>query len=133
LETDQAVHRRLNEQQKGRVVMNLSERVKKIRLGKGLTQVELAKLIGVSGTMITYYETGGSMSYKTMVALCNALDVSPNYLLGVTSPYDGSDLSVSEKEFLAKYRSLPEESQEYASHLIDLIYEIENKSSEKAE
>lgn len=86
METDQAVHRRLNEQQKGRVVMNLSERVKKIRLGKGLTQVELAKLIGVSGTMITYYETGSSMSYKTMVALCNALDVSPNYLLGVTSP-----------------------------------------------
>ena len=83
--------------------------------------------------MITYYETGGSMSYKTMVALCNALDVSPNYLLGVTSPYDGSDLSVSDQEFLAKYRSLPEESQEYASHLIDLIYEIENKSSEKAE
>lgn len=42
--------------------------------------------------------------------LCNALDVSPNYLLGVASPYDGSDLSVGEKKFLTKYRSLPEES-----------------------
>lgn len=48
-------------------------------------------------------------------------------------PDDGSDLSVGEKEFLTKYRSLPEESQEYVSQLIDMIYKIENKSSEKAE
>lgn len=113
--------------------MNLGERIKKIRLEKGLTQVELAHLMGVSNSAIHYFEKSASMSFNAMVAFCNALDVSPNYLLGVTSPYDGRDLSVREKEFLTKFRSLPEESQEYVSHLIDMIYKIETKSSEKAE
>lgn len=90
--------------------MNLGERIKKIRLEKGLTQVELAHLMGASDSSISNFEKSASMSFKTMVAFCNALDVSPNYLLGVTSPYDGRDLSVREKEFLSKYRSLPEES-----------------------
>lgn len=108
-------------------------RIREIRLEKGMSQNELAALVGVASNSISLYETKGQFPTYMIGKLCNALDVSPNYLLGVISPYDGSDLNVSEKEFLAKYRSLPEESQEYVSHLIDLIYENENKSSEKAE
>lgn len=109
------------------------KRIRDIRLEKGMSQRKLAALVGVTHNTISGYETTGQLPTNMVGKLCDALDVSPNYLLGVTSSYDGSDLSVSEKEFLAKYRSLPEESQEYVLHLIDLIYEIENKSSEKAE
>lgn len=109
------------------------KRIRDIRLEKGMSQRKLAALVGVAPNSISGYEMTGRLPTNMVGKLCDALDISPNYLFGVTSPYDGSDLNVSEKEFLAKYRSLPEESQEYVSHLIDLIYENENKSSEKAE
>lgn len=108
-------------------------RIREIRLEKGMSQHELAALVGVASNSISLYETTGRFPTYMIGKLCNALDVSPNYLLGVTSSYDGRDLSVGEKKFLAKYRSLSEESQEYVSQLIDMVYKIENKSSEKAE
>lgn len=109
------------------------KRIRDIRLEKGMSQHELAALVGVSSNTISGYETTGRLPTNMVGKLCNALDVSPNYLLGVASTYDGSDLSVGEKKFLTKYRSLPEESQEYVSQLTDMIYKIESKSSEKAE
>ena len=51
----------------------------------GLTTVELAKRIGVSPEMITqYYTTDKLPRLDTFTKLCKALDVSADYLLGLS-------------------------------------------------
>ena len=51
----------------------------------GITTVELARKIGVSQEMITqYYTTSKLPSLETFEKLCRALDVSADYLLGLS-------------------------------------------------
>lgn len=51
----------------------------------GITTVELAKKVGVSQEMITqYYTTPKMPSLETFEKLCKALDVSADYLLGLS-------------------------------------------------
>ena len=51
----------------------------------GMTTVELARKIGVSQEMITqYYTTSKLPSLETFEKLCRALDVSADYLLGLS-------------------------------------------------
>jgi len=64
------------------IFQNLGARIRTCRLQKNLTQAELAKLMGMCPSMIGHAERGSrEISVKTLVALCNALDVSPAYLL----------------------------------------------------
>ena len=61
------------------------ERLKSIRLEKGLTQPKLAKMIGVSNGMISFWENGvhePTVSY--IIKLSKVLEVSSDYLLGLT-------------------------------------------------
>ena len=51
----------------------------------GMTNIELASKIGVSPEMITqYYTTSKMPSLETFEKLCRALDVSADYLLGLS-------------------------------------------------
>lgn len=51
----------------------------------GVTNIELAAKIGVSPEMITqYYTTSKMPSLESFEKLCRALDVSADYLLGLT-------------------------------------------------
>jgi len=67
----------------------LAQRLVEIRKAKGLTQVDLAKLTGISPRMIAYYETRAkNPSPATIVALAKALKVSIDDLLGYRKPKD---------------------------------------------
>lgn len=51
----------------------------------GMTTQELADSIGVTNPMITqYYTTDKNPSLETFEKLCRALDVSADYLLGLS-------------------------------------------------
>ena len=66
--------------------MNLKEigrRIRHYRLLRGLTQEELAKKIGVSWEMVSRYENGRSDPTNRIVFIANALNTSPNILLGL--------------------------------------------------
>ena len=55
----------------------------------GMTTQELADKIGVTNPMITqYYTTCKNPSLETFEKLCRALDVSADYLLGLTDKLD---------------------------------------------
>ena len=55
----------------------------------GMTTKELAAQIGVTDPMITqYYTTDKFPSLPTFEKLCRALDVSADYLLGLTDKPD---------------------------------------------
>ena len=61
--------------------MGIGRRLKEARERAGLTQEELGKLIGVTGSAITNYEKETSHPKEpVMYALFEALNVDPNYL-----------------------------------------------------
>ena len=60
------------------------ERLKALRKQKNLTQKELASLIGVKNSIISFYENGDrSPSPAVIIKLASLLHVSSDYLLGI--------------------------------------------------
>lgn len=63
----------------------LNEKLKKLRKEKGITQSELAKIVGVSTSMIGMYETDARKpSYEVLTKIAQYFRVSTDYLLGKT-------------------------------------------------
>lgn len=63
-----------------------SHRLKEMRIAKGLTQPNLAKLIKSTDRNISNYETGYSLpSVKVLLNLSIALSTSVDYLLGLSN------------------------------------------------
>lgn len=61
------------------------ERFNEILKTCGISQVELARAVRVSKQCITDYKTGKSVpSLETLYLLCKCLDVSADYLLGLS-------------------------------------------------
>lgn len=59
----------------------LAEEIK----NSGLTTVEIAKKIGVSPEMVTQYRTTKKLpKLETFAKLCKELDLSANYILGLS-------------------------------------------------
>jgi len=62
-----------------------TQRLKELRVGKGITQQEIATLFNVTRPCICYWETGKRVpDYQTLIALGDFYDVSVDYLLGCT-------------------------------------------------
>ena len=58
-----------------------AERLKQLRIQKGISQTELAKIVNMHNTHISRYERGeSSPSSKALKALADCLDVSADYL-----------------------------------------------------
>ena len=65
--------------------MNFSERIKKLRLERGLTQDAVSKIIGVKRYSVYTYEKG--LNYpevRNLIMLADYFGVSTDYLLGRT-------------------------------------------------
>ena len=65
---------------------SLAKRLRVARAYKGWSQTELAKRAGVHHVMISKLERGVTKEIQgsTLRKLCEALDVSPQYLLGMS-------------------------------------------------
>lgn len=62
-----------------------SERIKELRVEKGLRQADLANLVGISRAAVTDWETGRhEPPLDTIIRLCKIFDVTSDYLLGIT-------------------------------------------------
>ena len=62
--------------------MKVGVRIRTVRKEKKITQVELGKKLGVSGSMIAQYETGvRNPKLDTIGKIADALGVSLNYLM----------------------------------------------------
>lgn len=59
--------------------------IKELRMQRGLTQVELAALLGVSKSVISSYENGVHLPpYDILVKMSGLFGVSCDYLIGAT-------------------------------------------------
>ena len=65
--------------------MKFTERFNEVLQHSGKTQVELARALNITKQCVNDYKTGKSVpSLETLYALCKYLDVSSDYLLGLT-------------------------------------------------
>ena len=61
---------------------SIGEFIQQLRKDKGMTQKELAEIIGMSDKTISKWESGNSLpDTSVLVSLCKALDISVNELL----------------------------------------------------
>lgn len=64
---------------------DLGSRIRLLRRKQGLTQEELAEKCDISASFMGHIERGSRIaSLETLVALCNALQASPQYLLSAS-------------------------------------------------
>lgn len=65
-------------------MVKFGERLRELRKQKNLTQRQLADLIGVKNSIISFYEVGDRIpSPEVIIKLASALHVSADYLLGI--------------------------------------------------
>ena len=79
----------------------VAEKVKFLREQKGLTQVELARKLGITRSSVNAWELGFSVpSTQYIIELANLFSVSTDYLLGVkgTSTIDIAGLTEKDVE-----------------------------------
>lgn len=65
--------------------MTIGEKIRSLRISKGLSQEELGEKIGVKKAAIHKYEVGLVVNLKQSIiaALAKELDTTPSYLLGL--------------------------------------------------
>lgn len=81
------------------MILDLSVRLKELRLEKRLQQDQLAALVILEKSSISMYENDMRQpSFKTLVRLADVLNVTTDFLLGRTSssPIDLSGLTTAE-------------------------------------
>ncbi len=79
---------------KGEVIMTFGEKLKKKRIERCLTQNDLANKIHVSPSTISLYESDErEPTLSTLVAIANALQVSSDYLLGLSELPQGNNIN----------------------------------------
>ena len=62
-----------------------NKRLKAVLVSKGIKQKQLAELAGLHESMISYMvnDDNRDFSYKAIIKVCKALEVSSDYLLGL--------------------------------------------------
>ncbi len=101
--------------------MSIGSRIKQRREELGLTQPELAKLIGVSKGSIGNYESGvSSPNEKILFKLFSALKCDANFLyqddIKIT---EAENFTCEEKEHIKKYRSLDDHGKYTVNTVLD--------------
>ena len=114
--------------------MNISNRLKELRLCSGLTQKRLASTLGLSVTCYAGYEQGyREPDLYMLIKIANYYSVSTDYLLGredemgqiIVAP----DLSDTENTLLQQFRSLPEARKRTLLDMIADMYNANKMSS----
>ena len=122
-----------------------AERIKQLRKKKGISQSELAELIGVKNNTVSTWERGTRKpDFEALNLLSNYFEVSFEYILGssdkeearVVPTQDELDelaLSALADELydnVKKYCMLSNKSQKMIDALINATYQLENRCDE---
>ena len=100
---------------------NLAAKIKALRVERGLSQNELAALIGVTSAAISNWEAGTreNIRGKALFSLASALGVGPEDLLA--RPQAAEIQPVDELQLMSVYRQLNIERKKLALHLIKAL------------
>ncbi|MBE6777069.1 MAG: helix-turn-helix transcriptional regulator [Ruminococcaceae bacterium] len=84
-------------------MVEFGDRLRQFRKERKLTQKELATLIGVKNSVISFYEVGDRKpSLEALIKLSKALHISTDILLGIekSETIDISGLSEKDKQYI---------------------------------
>jgi len=105
-----------------------ADSIRKHRLKAGLTQPQLAEMIGVTKNAISNWEAGLSRpDIDKLPQLCDALNVSADELLGRSA----TAVNAAEQLLLRKFRRLSPYDQKSFTDFMDLMYQ--NRTMERRE
>ena len=91
------------------MVMGLPERLKEMRTKLGLSQREVARLLELSPSVVSAYETGErTPSTEILLRLSNLYKCSTDYLLGITdyNIHDMQDVAAELKKIAIRLEAL---------------------------
>lgn len=91
------------------------EKLKAVRKSKRLTQLDLSIKLGVSkGTISAYEQSLSYPSLETLVKICDILDISSDYLLGISDilPFKMGGLTDEQIGSVLQFVSLIERANE---------------------
>ena len=113
---------------------DFKSRLKELRIGRHLTQRELAQKLGLSNSAIAMYENGSrTPDQETLESISDYFNVSIDYLFGREN-ISMRFLSKAELELIDAYRSSSPDLQFAARAVLGLPKEVaESSSSEKAD
>lgn len=93
----------------------MKNRIRELRLEKGLRQKDVAEQLGVSAQSFSFYENWvNKPDPETLAKIADIFEVSIDYLLCREDEYGnliqriGADYSEDEEELIVRYRSFPE-------------------------
>ena len=102
----------------------IGERIKKLRILKGLTQKALAELVMISSSSIARLERGQTMvSVFTIIELAKALGVSVSEILSDKSVFDETELA----NVIAKLKEYPPEKRRTIIQCFEQMLEVLEK------
>ena len=97
----------------------MSIKIKKLRLERGMTLEQVADIVGVGKSTVRKWETGmiANMKRDKIALLAQALGTTPAYLMGwkeedeMTISPNEQELTEGEKLLLELFRQIPEDAQ----------------------
>ena len=102
--------------------MSFAQRLKKARTDRGLSQTDLAKLVGIHYNQVGRCEKKGAQpSAEVLAKLANALGVSSDYLTNGTSD-DLAESSLTDIELLNQFKiieKLPDDKKRLVKEFLD--------------
>lgn len=103
--------------------MTLGERLKTARKSKGFTQDGLAEKIGTSRGVITNIEHDKNEMPQPLIinALCNALEISQEWLINGTGEMDNAEIIRSSKVLSEIYSISKNLSKDEQLYILDVI------------
>lgn len=93
------------------------------RLKKGFTQEKLAEKCEVSAKYISSIETGKSSgSVSLIIAICNTLEITPNYIFDKTINNLNNSIDVLPPETSLTYLKLKDDNKSFVNQTINHLY-----------
>ncbi|PXX75303.1 XRE family transcriptional regulator [Dielma fastidiosa] len=105
--------------------MSIGKRIRELRESKGLTQSQLAELLGITKSAVGNYELDLSGPKESVLyKLIDVLECDANYLFqdGVSKKQNEFKVTPYEQEHIKKYRTLDRHGKKAIDQLLDVEY-----------
>lgn len=110
--------------------MDISERIKNLRVNLKMTQTQLAKNAGLTSAAISQFEAGTRKpSFDALSKLANAFNVSTDFLLGKKEE-DQNEIQIAD-EYIEMIRNIMNFSEENKQLMFEFYEFVKNRNSKR--
>jgi len=110
--------------------MEYGKRILNLRIRKGISQVEMAKLINVDSSLYCRYEKDKqTIPIRHLNAICNFFDVSLDYILGFTTVMQYDKMvkeinAIKSGERLKQFRKENKLTQDKLANILNTVHQV---------